>query len=280
MNASIHHCSEQFDELNGQSIQISRDNQVCMLYNCASFEQADGYTSFRESCNSDCRQFKLQTNYNNGLEANTYYNNGRQANTSCRLKVNGPSISAEVECLELCLNTPRCRALTFNHNNCRLFTCVRTTERSNLTYIKRICIEGCQRKQMQKCGGCVMDTSCSQSEVVESMEKEECLDHCRKMDACKLAIYSSDKRCQMTSCPYVYQGKFSNFTLHPVWIKTCRSDCSDIQLYVSSLESRLGYFRLLDIRSGKNINDCINQCLNMNGCWATYYSNKCLLLSR
>ena len=58
------------------------------------------------------------------------------------------------------------------------------------------------------------------------------------------------------------------------------SDCSDIQLYISSLESRLGYFRLLDIRSGKNINDCINQCLNMNGCWATYYSNKCLLLSR
>ena len=76
---------------------------------------------------------------------------------------------------------------------------------------------------MQRCGGCVMDTSCSQSEVVESMEKEECLDHCRKMDACKLAIYSSDKRCRMTSCPLVYQGKFSNFTLHPVWIKTCRS---------------------------------------------------------
>ena len=58
------------------------------------------------------------------------------------------------------------------------------------------------------------------------------------------------------------------------------SDCSDFQLHVSSLESRRGYFRLLDIRSGKNINDCVKQCLNMNGCWATYYSNKCLLLSR
>ena len=80
-----------------------------------------------------------------------------------------------------------------------------------------------QRKQMQKCDGCVMDSSCSQPEVVKNMEKEECLERCQKVEACKLAIYSSDKRCQMTSCPLVYQGKFSNFTLHPMWIKTCRS---------------------------------------------------------
>ncbi|KAL4219281.1 hypothetical protein ACF0H5_021862 [Mactra antiquata] len=248
----------------------SRTTEECKFYFCnqVGYDYMAGSVAVRKTYNSDCLRYELvrMMGYR-GVAAELEYMSslGLLENT----------------CLELCLATENCIAVSWALTSCFLLSGHTVIEAPGFVHYKRHCIDGTAcSSSMQTCLNCDRSSYCQENyNTVQVSVSNECNDACMSDDRCETAVFnSSSNNCNLYQCPrlsyfhFNYGANVNFYSTNTVYRKSCKADCPVFRLQSKAFHN--GSCPIIGEEIGDVDEDyCVNRCLDMATCRAVTYSS-------